>query len=115
MENQYAAEVVVGITDRGNAVFYDVVDIQPTQFTTIKEEPSPNVTTNKSPDIAYESSFEDRVPQQATVVKENVRYSSRLRDPDRRENQRRKQVCLAEREDLFGDGVYLKKNLRLPW
>lgn len=40
-KNQYAAEVVVGITDRGNAVFYDVVDIQPTQFTIIKEEPSP--------------------------------------------------------------------------
>ena len=76
-KNQYSAEVVVGITDRGNAVFYDVVDIQPTQFTTIKEEPSPNVTTNKSPDIAYESSPENRVPQQATGVKENVRYSSR--------------------------------------
>ena len=76
-KNQYSAEVVVGITDRGNAVFYDVVDIQPTQFTTIKEEPSPNVTTNKSPDIAYESSPENRVPQQATEVKENVRYSSR--------------------------------------
>ena len=43
----------------------------------IKEEPSPNVTTNKSPDIAYESSPENRVPQQATEVKENVRYSSR--------------------------------------
>lgn len=81
--NQYVAEVVVGITDRGNAVFYDVVDIQPTQFTTIKEEPSPNVTTNKSPDIAYESSSDSTVPQQAEEVKENVRYSSRnTRDSD---------------------------------
>lgn len=75
--NQYVAEVVVGITDRGNAVFYDVVDIQPTQFTTIKEEPSPNVTTNKSPDIAYESSSDSTVPQQAAEVKGNVRYSAR--------------------------------------
>lgn len=81
--NQYVAEVVVGITDRGNAVFYDVVDIQPTQFTTIKEEPSPNVTTNKSPDIAYESSSDSTVPQQAEEVKGNVRYSSRnTRDSD---------------------------------
>lgn len=81
--NQYVAEVVVGITDRGNAVFYDVVDIQPTQFTTIKEEPSPNVTTNKSPDIAYESSSDSTVPQQAAEVKGNVRYSSRnTRDSD---------------------------------
>lgn len=75
--NQYVAEVVVGITDRGNAVFYDVVDIQPTQFTTIKEEPSPNVTTNKSPDIAYESSSDSTVPQQDAEVKGNVRYSAR--------------------------------------
>ena len=75
--NQYVAEVVVGITDRGNAVFYDVVDIQPTQFTTIKKEPSPNVTTNKSPDIAYESSSDSTVPQQAAEVKGNVRYSAR--------------------------------------
>ena len=81
--NQYVAEVVVGITDRGNAVFYDVVDIQPTQFTTIKEEPSPNVTTNKSPDIAYESSSDSTVPQQAEEVKGNVRYSARnTRDSD---------------------------------
>ena len=75
--NQYVAEVVVGITNKGNAVFYDVVDIQPTQFTTIKEEPSPNVTTNKSPDIAYESSSVNTVPQQSAEVKGNVRYSSR--------------------------------------
>ena len=76
-KNQYSAEVVVGITSAGNAVFYDVVDIQPTQFTTIKEELSPNVTTNKSPDAAYESSSTDNVAQQGVDVKQNVRYSSR--------------------------------------
>ena len=64
-------------------MFYDVVDIQPTQFTTIKEEPSPNVTTNKSPDIAYESSSDSTVPQQDAEVKGNVRYSARnLRDSE---------------------------------
>ena len=30
---QYSAEVVVGITDKGESVFYDVVDIEPVNFT----------------------------------------------------------------------------------
>ena len=106
--NQYVAEVVVGITNKGNAVFYDVVDIQPTQFTTIKEEPSPNVTTNKSPDIAYESSSDNTVPQQAAEVKGNVRYSSRnardaeymelAKDPEKNRGRLQKMVEDAAKE-----------------
>ena len=106
-KKQYAAEVVVGITDRGNAVFYDVVDIQPTQFTIIKEEPSPNVTTNKSPDIAYESSSKDRVPQQATEVKENVRFSSRTRQDSQIDR------LTAQNEKLQQEADYLRQLVQI--
>ena len=106
-KNQYAAEVVVGITDRGNAVFYDVVDIQLTQFTIIKEEPSPNVTTNKSPDIAYESSSKDRVPQQTTEVKGNVRYSSRTRQDSQIDR------LTAQNEKLQQEADYLRQLVQI--
>lgn len=76
-ENQYSAEVVVGITDKGTAVFYDVVDIQPAHFQMQKEESPTDVTTNKSPDVIHGNSSEDTLPQQATEVKGNVRYSAR--------------------------------------
>ena len=76
-ENQYSAEVVVGITDNGTAVFYDVVDIQPAHFQMQKEESPTDVTTNKSPDVIHGNSSEDTLPQQAAEVKGNVRYTSR--------------------------------------
>lgn len=76
-ENQYSAEVVVGITDKGTAVFYDVVDIQPAHFQMQKEESPTDVTTNKSPDVIHGNSSEDTLPQQAAEVKGNVRYSAR--------------------------------------
>lgn len=75
-KNQYSAEVVVGITKDGDSVFYDVVDIQPTQFTTKKVDPSPNVTTNKSPDAAYESSTTGSIANRGENVKQ--KYSREL-------------------------------------
>ena len=71
-ENQYSAEVVVGITDNGTAVFYDVVDIQPAHFQMQKEESPTDVTTNKSPDVIHGNSSEDTLPQQAAEVKGNI-------------------------------------------
>lgn len=56
--NQYDAETVVGITADGEYVFYDVVDMTPTSFTT-KKEPSPTAAGNSaSSDIQQESSSE---------------------------------------------------------
>ena len=75
-KNQYSAEVVVGITKTGDSVFYDVVDIQPAQFTIKKVEPSPNVTTNKSPDAAYESSTGGSITGQGENVKQ--KYSREM-------------------------------------
>ena len=75
-KNQYSAEVVVGITKDGDSVFYDVVDIQPMQFTTKKVDPSPNVTTNKSPDAAYESSTTGSIANRGENVKQ--KYSREL-------------------------------------
>ena len=45
--NQYDAETVVGITADGEYVFYDVVDMTPTSFTT-KKEPSPTAAGNNA-------------------------------------------------------------------
>ena len=54
--NQYDAETVVGITEDGEYVFYDVVDMTPTSFTT-KKEPSPTAAgDNASSDIQESSS-----------------------------------------------------------
>ena len=75
-KNQYSAEVVVGITKDGDSVFYDVVDIQPTRFTTKKVEPSPNVTTSKSPDAAYESSTTGSITNRGENVKQ--KYSREM-------------------------------------
>ena len=42
---KYSAEVVVGITNTGEAVFYDVVDMPPTSFELKKEESPTTATT----------------------------------------------------------------------
>lgn len=53
--NQYDAETVVGITADGEYVFYDVVDMTPTSFTT-KKEPSPTAAGNNASSDIQESS-----------------------------------------------------------
>lgn len=55
--NQYDAETVVGITADGGYVFYDVVDMTPTSFTT-KKEPSPTAAGNNASSDIQESSSE---------------------------------------------------------
>nr|DAV53615.1 MAG TPA: chromosome segregation protein [Caudoviricetes sp.] len=102
-ENQYSAEVVVGITDKGTAVFYDVVDIQPAHFQMQKEESPTDVTTNKSPDVIHGNSSEDTLPQQGTEVKGNVRYSDR--------NSQSRQVERLEKKnaELKAETEYLKQ------
>ncbi len=54
--NQYDAETVVGITADGEYVFYDVVDMTPTSFTTKKEPPPTAAGDNASSDIQESSS-----------------------------------------------------------
>lgn len=53
--NQYDAETVVGIRADGEYVFYDVVDMTPTSFTT-KKEPSPTAAGNNASSDIQESS-----------------------------------------------------------
>ena len=73
---KYEAEVVVGITDKGAAVFYDIVNMQPGNFSIKNEEPSTTATTNKSPGDIHEDSSEPRVAQQEQNVKQ--KYSREL-------------------------------------
>lgn len=52
---EYEAETVVGITDVGEYVLYDVVDMEPTDFK-LKEEPSTAATGKKTDSTIQESS-----------------------------------------------------------
>ncbi|MGM9573997.1 MAG: hypothetical protein ACI3VJ_06200 [Hominicoprocola sp.] len=54
-QNQYEAKTVVGITDAGEYVFYDVVDLEPSSFK-VKEEPSTAATGKDAESAIQESS-----------------------------------------------------------
>ena len=73
---KYEAEVIVGITDKGEAVFYDIVNMQPGDFSIKNEESSTTATTNKSPGDIHEDSSKPRVTQQEQNVKQ--KYSREL-------------------------------------
>lgn len=74
-ENQYEADTVVGITDGGEYVFYDVVDMEPTSFKT-KEEPSLTTAFGKDAVSAIqEDSSVDSVADTGLPVKERFSIS----------------------------------------
>lgn len=83
-ENKYDAEVVVGIKDNGEYVFYDVVDIAPASFETKKEEPSTTATTGKPIGDIHEDSSKSIVAQDDGTVKHSDRddYSTLTSKPD---------------------------------
>ena len=60
---KYSAEVVVGITADGEAVFYDVVDMIPTTFDIKKEESSTAATTQNAIGDIHEDSTNPIIPQ----------------------------------------------------
>ena len=68
---KYTAEVVVGITEDGDAVFYDVVDMTPTAFDIKKEESPTAATTQNAIGDIYGDSFGDNVAQTEPTVKQN--------------------------------------------
>lgn len=70
---KYSAEVVVGITDSGEAVFYDVVDMTPTSFDIKKEETSTTATTQNAIGDIQEVSSDDILPQ--NPKKSSINYS----------------------------------------
>lgn len=71
LQNQYKAETVVGITDNGEYVFYDVVDIKPTTFK-LKEEPRTAAADNKPTSAIHRGSSEDTLTDEVPAVKEKL-------------------------------------------
>ena len=67
---KYSAEVVVGITSDGTAVFYDVVDMTPTEFEIKNAEPHSTATTNESIGDMIGGSAGSNVAQNNGEVKE---------------------------------------------
>lgn len=93
---KYEAEVVVGITDKGEAVFYDIVNMQPGDFSIKNEEPSTTATTNKSPGDIHEGSSEARVAQQEQNVKQKF-----SRELETVEELQRQNELLQEQRDYW--------------
>lgn len=85
-ENKYRAEVVVGITNNGDAVLYDVVDMQPTEFTLKKEKSSTTATTNNTLGDIHEESSTNSIrfdlqnvnPKDALFSSRNVQQTKNL-------------------------------------
>ncbi len=70
-ENRYNAEVVVGITGRGEYVFYDVVDITPEDFQ-LEKEPLTTATTDKPIGDIQRGSSDGNVAQRTQNVNRNL-------------------------------------------
>lgn len=73
--SKYTAEVVVGITDTGDAVFYDVVDMTPATFDIKKEESPTTATTQNAIGDIQGNSFDPNVAQNTPVVKTDYSLS----------------------------------------
>lgn len=74
---KYVAEVVVGITDDGDAVLYDVVDLTPASFNIKEESPTTATTQHAIGDIKGDSSA-DSIPKDENHVNENQRSDTRF-------------------------------------
>lgn len=82
--NQYNAKVVVGVTNQGEYVFYDVTDIKPTSFQT-RTEPSTAAAGISTVSAIQEDSVADRIAENAASVKGKFSISEEenLSDLDR--------------------------------
>ncbi len=73
---KYSAEVVVGITKNGDAVFYDVVDMTPTTFDIKLAETSTTATTQNAIGDINEISAMETLPQNSKDVKTQYSLSA---------------------------------------
>ena len=72
---QYIFEVVVGITDKGEAVFYDVVDMVPTNFDIKNAESPTTATTQNAIGDIHGNSAKNSLPQNSEKSSGNAKYS----------------------------------------
>ena len=93
---QYSAEVVVGITSEGEAVFYDVVDLSPTTFEIEKVESHSAASANESLSAITGDSTSSNVAQQNENVKQ--KYSRELETV---EGLQRQNELLQEQRDYW--------------
>lgn len=77
---KYSAEVVVGITDKGEAVFYDVVDMVPTNFDIKNAESPTTATTQNAIGDIHGNSAKNSLPQNSEKSSENTQYSLSYND-----------------------------------
>ena len=82
--NQYNAKVVLGITDQGKYVFYDVTDMKPTSFQT-RTEPSTAAASISTASAIKEDSAIDNIAEEAEFGKgkSSISEEENLSDLDR--------------------------------
>ena len=97
--SKYIAEVVVGITNDGESVLYDVVDITPTTFDIKKAESSTTATTQDAIGSIHEDSAAPNISQEDPVV--NRQFS--LSDTSGRQ-------LSNEQQEYFKDSVVRDEN-----
>ena len=78
---KYVAEVIVGITDTGDSVLYDVVDMTPITFDIKEAESSTAATTQNAIGATHEDSAEDNVAQNSDFVNRNFSENAKKIDP----------------------------------
>lgn len=104
-ENKYKTEVVVGITNRGEYVFYDVTNISPVSYK-IKEESHTNATTDKPIGAVNRDSSEEMVSQRDEKVKQ--KYS---REMDTQKALERQVEILKGRVEYWKEQTRTRKNI----
>ncbi len=80
--SKYQAEVVVGITSNGDAVFYDVVDMTPTTFDIKTAESSTTATTQDAIGDIQEDSANNSIPQNSKKSTQNTKKSLSAQNDD---------------------------------
>lgn len=112
-KNKYKAEVVVGITNNGEAVFYDITNLEPDRFKIKNAEIPTDATTQEVPGtILGETAFEKYIPQDAENVKgEDTLYSSRERQDTAEEARGRETGARTSSREWFNEDKYYARQI----
>lgn len=109
-KNQYEARTVVGITDSGEYVFYDVVDMEPTRFK-IKEELSTTAAGKTTISDIQESSYKNSIAEQGNNVKGKFSMEdTKLEDSQEAKDNRKTAIEFFGKTYKWSETGYLLRN-----
>lgn len=113
-ENQYTARAVVGITDSGEYVFYDVVDMTPASFDTKKERLSTAALDKNDLSAIQENLSSRSITENSGDVKRQYSVSEEKAETQEAEKAKKKAKSFT-RDDLPKKAQgYLKRTEKTP-